>query len=59
MSAHFSSLWDIHAIFFCLETIFGRIDKSELEGNRIETFIMEVLKMKVCVCPDLFILSKD
>lgn len=45
--------------YFFLETIFGRIDKSELEGNRFETFIMEVLKMKVCVCPDLFILSKD
>lgn len=58
MSAHFSSLWDIHAIFF-LETIFERIDKSESEGNRFETFIMEVFKMKVCVCPDLFILSKD
>lgn len=45
--------------FFFLETIFGRIDKSELEGNRFETFIMGVFKMKVCVCPDLFILSKD
>lgn len=58
MSVHFSSLWDIHAIFV-LETIFGRIDKSESEGKRYETFIMEVLKMKVCVCPDLFFLSKD
>lgn len=58
MSVHFSSLWDIHAIFV-LETIFGRIDKSESEGKRYETFILEVLKMKVCVCPDLFILSKD
>lgn len=45
--------------FFFLETIFERIDKSESEGNRFETFIMEVFKMKVCVCPDLFILSKD